>query len=109
MAFDAWLKLDPLHNPSAPGGRGLMPQYKNPLTEKATLLGNQAAGQFVAGVDNRDGAEDYVRTTDILAAVLFLIALGQRFDFRGVRAAVMTVAGVLLVYAAVLMPNYPQA
>ena len=30
----------------------------------------------------------------------------QRFDFRGVRAAVMAVAGVLLVYAAVLMLTY---
>ena len=109
VAFDAWLKLDPLHNPSAPAGPGLMPQYKNPLTEKATVLGDQATEQFTAGVEDRDTAEHYVRITVILAAVLFLIALGQRFDFRGIRAAVMTTAGVLLVYAAVLMITYPRA
>ena len=109
VAFDAWLKLDPLHNPNAPAGPSLMPQYKNPLTEKATVLGNQATGQFVAGVNDRDTAEHYVRITVILAAVLFLIALGQRFDFRGIRISVMTVAGVLLVYAAVLMLTYPRA
>ena len=109
VAFDAWLKLDPLHNPNAPQGPSLMPQYKNPLTEKATMLGSQATKQFTAGADDRDTAEHYVRITVILAAVLFLIALGQRFDFRGVRIAVTTVAGVLLVYAALLMLTYPRA
>ena len=34
--------------------------------------------------------EKYVRVTVILAAVLFLIAIGQRFKIRGVRYAVNT-------------------
>jgi len=33
------------------------------------------------GVESRDRAEHYVRVTVLLAAVLFLIALGQRFKF----------------------------
>jgi hypothetical protein len=44
----------------------------------------------------------------ILAAVLFLIAIGQRFQIRGVRYAVNVVAGVLLVYAMFLFFIYPH-
>jgi hypothetical protein len=33
-AFDEWLKLDPLNNPSAKG-RPYMPGYKNPNLEEA--------------------------------------------------------------------------
>jgi hypothetical protein len=109
VAFDAWLKLDPLHNPKAPPGPRYMPQYKDPLAAKGSELDQQATEAFAAGVDDRASAEHYVRVTVVLAAVLFLIALGQRFDFRGVRIAVISVAGVFLVYAAVLMLTYPHA
>ena len=47
--------------------------------------------------------------TVILAAVLFLIAIGQRFKIRGVRYAVNIVAGVFLVYCAYLIAAYPHA
>ncbi len=109
VAFDAWLKLDPLTNPKAPPGPRFMPQYKDPVAAQGDALDKQATEAFAAGVDNRATAEHYVRVTVVLAAVLFLIALGQRFDFRGVRIAVITVAGVFLVYAAVLMLTYPHA
>jgi hypothetical protein len=45
----------------------------------------------------------------LLSVVLFLIALGQRFKFRGVRVAVLGVAGVILLYTVVLLVNYPRA
>ena len=47
--------------------------------------------------------------TIILAAVLFLVAVGQRFRIKGVRVAVISVAGLLLVYCAVLLAIYPRA
>jgi hypothetical protein len=53
--------------------------------------------------------EDYVRVTVILAAVLFLLAIGQRFRIRGVRLAVTGVAGMFLVYCVVLLISYPHA
>ncbi len=107
-AFDAWVKTDPLTNPDAPHGPSKMPQYVDPLTEQATELGEAAAHAFDLGVDYRSTGEHYVRVTVILAAVLFLIAIGQRFKIRGVRYSVNTVAGIFLVYALTLIATYPH-
>jgi NO-binding membrane sensor protein with MHYT domain len=53
--------------------------------------------------------DKYVRLTVILAAVLFLVAVGQRFKVRRVRLAVLGVAGVFLAYSVVLIAIYPRA
>lgn len=49
-----------------------------------------------------------MRITVILAAVLFLIAVGQRFRIRGVRLAVIAVAAVFLVYGVTLIAGLPR-
>jgi hypothetical protein len=85
-----------------------MPQFQDPLAEKATQLGAEATAAFNEGVQNRDSGEHYVRLTAILAAVLFLVALGQRFKIRGVRYAVNVVAGCFLLYCLVLVITYPH-
>jgi len=48
-----------------------------------------------------------VRLTVILAAVLFLVAIGQRFRIRRVRLAMLGFAAVFLVYAILLLLSYP--
>ena len=108
-AFDAWIKLDPLHDPTAPRGPRFMPEFKDPLAEKATLLGDQATAAFESGATNRETGERYVRLTVILAAVLFLIAVGQRFRVRAVRIGVSATASVFLIYALVLALTYKRA
>lgn len=35
VAFEAWVKLDPLNNPKSPAGPALMPEYHNPRTTPA--------------------------------------------------------------------------
>ena len=107
-AFKAWVALDPLVNPDAPAGPRFMPEYEDPLKEEAAELGKEASHAFDLGVEYRKTGEHYVRVTVILAAVLFLIAIGQRFKIRGVRYAVNIVAGVLLVYAMFLFFIYPH-
>lgn len=86
-----------------------MPRYKDPLAAQARELNPQASESFTAGVESRDRAEHYVRVTVLLAAVLFLIALGQRFTFRVVRFGMLGVAGVFLVYTVILLLTYPRA
>ena len=86
-----------------------MPQYKDPLSDHATALNDEATKAFDEGVSSRDTGEHYVRLTVILAAVLFLIAIGQRFKIRGVRYSVNIVAGVFLVYCIWLIATYPHA
>ena len=107
-AFNAWTRTKPLTNPAAPVGPSQMPQYKDPLAEEAAKLNKEAAHAFNLGVDYRATGEHYVRITVILAAVLFLIALGQRFKIRGVRYAVNIVAGIFLVYSLYLLAIYPH-
>jgi len=109
VAFDAWLKLDPLNKPGAPPGPRYMPEYKDPLAEQAQGLVDQATEAFNEGVHDSGVGEDYVRVTVILAAVLFLLAIGQRFRIRAVRLAVTGVAGAFLVYCVVLLVIYPHA
>ena len=107
-AFKAWVALDPLVNPEAPAGPRFMPEYEDPLSEEADELSKESSHAFDLGVEYRKTGEHYVRVTVILAAVLFLIAIGQRFKIRGVRYSVNTVAGVFLVYAIILIATYPH-
>ena len=109
VAFDAWLAAGGITDPKAPPGPRYMPQYKDPVAAKAAELNNQATKAFGAGVESRDRAEHYVRITVLLAAVLFLIALGQRFTIRNVRRGMLSVAGVFLVYSVILLLTYPRA
>ncbi len=99
--------MDPLINPNAPAGPRFMPEYEDPLSEEAAELSKEASHAFDLGVEYRKTGEHYVRVTVILAAVLFLIAIGQRFKIRGVRYAVNVVAGVLLVYALYPLRHLP--
>ena len=101
VAFDAWIKLDPLHNPTAPPGPAFMPQFRNASAEKATKLDAQATAAFDAGNHERDVGDDYVRITVLLAIVLFLIAMSQRFDIRNVRLGIIGLAMVVLGFSIV--------
>ena len=108
VAFEAWVKTDPIDNTEAPPGPRYMPEYKDPLAEKAALLDEEATKEFEKGVHDREIGESYVRLTVILAAVLFLIAVGQRFKVRVVRIAVNVTASAFLMYAIVLVISYKR-
>ena len=71
-----------------------MPEYRNPDAERAASLNERARSMFEAGTAARETGERYVRQT-----VLFLVAIAQRFRFRGVRIAASVVAGVLMIVA----------
>ncbi len=107
-AFQAWIALDPLENPDAPAGPGLMPEYENTLLQEADHLTEEASHAFEEGVETRETGEHYVRLTVILAAVLFLVAIGQRFTIKRVRHTLMWVAGAFIVYCIVLFATYPH-
>jgi hypothetical protein len=107
-AFEAWLNTNPLTNPSAPGGPGLMPQYRNPNLVAAAELNSRASAIFAQGNTARENSEDYVRDTVLFAAVLFLVAIAQRFKIRNVRIATIAVALVLFVFTAVSVAGLPR-
>lgn len=61
-------------------------------------MNEQANATFEQGTQARSVSDDYVRTTVVLATVLFLLALSQRFLVRQVRVGVLIVAGALMLY-----------
>ena len=92
VAFDAWMATDPLHNPAAPPGPAAMPEYHNANLDKASELDRSAAAAFDRGNHERDISDEYVRATVLLAIVLFLTALSQRFDVVAVRVGILGLA-----------------
>ena len=56
---------------------------------------------------SREQGDDYVRNTVLLATVLFLAALAQRFTVRRVRLALLAVGAVLVLIALYSIFTYP--
>jgi hypothetical protein len=107
-AFDAWLRTEPFSNPSAPPGPSFMPEYKNPQVEHGLEVNKEARQVFEEGTAARHWSDEYVRITVVLATILFLLALSQRFKQRRVRVGVLVPAGGLLVYSLVTLLGHPR-
>jgi hypothetical protein len=108
-AFAAWLRTDPFHNPKAPAGPILMPQYHNAMAAKAQAYDTRATTAFEQGTKARETGDKYLRNTVLLATVLFLTALAQKFKLEGVRIGLAGVSLVLLVIALYFVGTYPRA
>src|SRR6266480_4309844 len=108
-AFAAWLKTDPFHNPKAPAGPILMPQYHNAMAAKAAAYDAQSSHAFEEGTKARERGDNYLRNTVLLATVLFLTALSQKFKVPAVRASLLGVSAVLLAIALYFVVTYPTA
>jgi hypothetical protein len=107
--FAAWLKTDPLHNPKAPAAPLLMPQYHNEAAVQAAAAGARATKAFEDGTKARERGDKYLRNTVLLATVLFLTALAQKFKVQAVRASLLGVSAVLLLIAVYFVVTYPTA
>jgi hypothetical protein len=107
VAFYAWMATDPLHNPHSPPGPTYMPQYKLPEQAKANAFDNAATAKFDAGNHGGLVADNYVRITVFLAAVLFLVGIGSSFKLPGVRYALVIFGSVLLIVSITLILQQP--
>ena len=109
VAFAAWMKLNPLQDPNAPPGPSFMPEYRNARVEAARELSKQARELYERGVATRETGDEYVRITVILATVLLLTALSQRFKVLKPRVGLLVVACVMLVFAIYFIATFPRA
>jgi hypothetical protein len=107
VAFDAWRATDPEHNPGAPAGPTYMPEYQQPDKARGAQLDQQADALNAQGEHSGGVADDYVRITVILAAVLFLVGIGSTFKGRQIRYGLVGVGTVLLAAAVVLIVEQP--
>jgi len=95
-AFTAWLGADPFNNPQAAPGPIFMPEYHNAKHEQFLSLNKQAAVVADQGTKSGETGDQYVRITVLLATVLLITAIGQRFRFKTVRIFFMILACLLL-------------
>jgi hypothetical protein len=108
VAFDAWRATDPEHNANAPAGPFYMPEYRQPQQAKADRLDAQAEAASASGEHSGGVADNYVRITVLLAAVLFLVGIGTTFAMKKIRYGITGVCSLLLVTAVVLILQQPR-
>ena len=107
-AFAAWLGTDPFKNAHAPPGPIFMPEYHNAKHEQFLSLNKQATEIADQGTKSGETGDDYVRITVLLATVLLITAIGQRFRFKTVRIAFMILACLLLCLPLVRLLMLPR-
>jgi hypothetical protein len=95
-AFTAWLGTDPFNNAQAPPGPIFMPDYHNAKHEEFLSLSKDATDTVEQGTKSGETGDQYVRITVLLATVLLITAIGQRFRFKVARVAFMILAWLLL-------------
>ena len=105
-AFAAWLATDPFTSPSAPAGPEA-PQYRPTGAAQAAALDKQADRLYDEGQSAARTGDDYIRTTVILASVLFIVGISSHFSVRSVRLGMVAVGAVLVVLAVAELLTLP--
>jgi hypothetical protein len=106
-AVEAWLKTDPLNNPTAPLGPLVMPEYAQPELGEARRLEDLSAQEFAAARKANETSDSYVLLTVLFASVLFFGGIAGTIDSRRMRIAIVSVALSLFLVISVLLATMP--
>ncbi len=106
-AVEAWLKLDPLNNLSAPTSPFQMPEYAS--REAAEVARQQAAAEeaMKGSREARRFSDNYVLLTVLFASVLFFGGIARAFDSRRLRVALAGVALLLFLCTLAALTTMP--
>ena len=107
VAFAAWMATNPFTNPNAPPGPLFMPQYKVSQDALANQLDAQAAATFDKGQAAKEQGDAYVLNTVFLATVLFLTAIAENFTWNRIRAVILVIGLVMLLFGVYHLIIYP--
>ena len=107
VAFAAWMATNPFTNSNAPPGPLFMPQYKVSQDELANRLDAQATATFAKGQAAKEQGDAYVLNTVFLATVLFLTAISENFTWNSIRAVILAIALVMLLFGIYHLIVYP--
>jgi hypothetical protein len=94
-AVDAWFKLEPLTNPSAPASPLHMPEYVLKDSVEVARLADAASAALQKAREARQYSDNYVLLTVLFATVLFFGGIARAFDSKMLRL-VLVVLAVLL-------------
>jgi hypothetical protein len=108
VAFTAWLATDPFSNPDAPKGPTYMPEYVQPEQAQTTALDNKADDLYAEGQSAAENSDSYIRTTVLLASVLFLVGISGHFRVRAARTGLIVVGAGILITSVVLLATTPR-
>jgi len=84
-----------------------MPQYVIPQETASRTHDAQADAAFNKGADAGATADKYIRATVFLATVLFLVGISGHFRIRVARLGLVSVGGLMLVYALIQLLALP--
>jgi hypothetical protein len=106
-AVDAWLKLDPLHNPAAPPNPFLMAEYQQKELGEVARQEEISAALLAGTRDARRNSDDYVLLTVVFASVLFFGGIARAFDVRSLRISLAALAVLLFAATLVVLTTLP--
>jgi len=95
-AFTVWMMAGPFENADAPPGPIFMPEYRNTKSEEAATLKKGASESLEQGSSAGIAGDQYVRVTVLLATVLLLTVISQRFRITSVRIGLLALAFLLM-------------
>lgn len=108
-AFEAWLKLDPLHNAAVVRTPFELPEYSLPEYRAANEAEAKANAAAEAVQHANDVSGEYVRETLFTAMTLFLGAMAGRFEYRIARWGLLLLATAVLIVGIVTALALPIA
>jgi hypothetical protein len=106
-AVDAWLKLDPLNNPSAPPSPFRMAEYAQVETVEVARQADLANKALAAAAEARRFSDNYVLLTVVFASVLFFGGIARAFDSRPLRTAMAALAVLLFLGTVAVLTTLP--
>ncbi len=75
-----------------------MPEYHNAELEESAKRSDEASEVFERGASARRTSDGYVKVTVLLATVLLLTAISQRFRTESVRIGLAVLAALLVCF-----------
>jgi len=108
IAFKAWLATSPETNADAPPGPTYMDEYDQPDMTVAAEKDVEADALYQEGATAGKNADNYVRTTVLLASVLFLVGISGHFRVPAARYGLIGVGSLLLILAISIILTSPS-
>jgi hypothetical protein len=107
-AFEAWLALKPFSNSNAPKTPFVLSAYRLASQERADTLAAEAEERTLEGQHAGAAGDRYVLAVVLLAAALFLLGVQTRMGEFWLRAAMVSVAGLLILGTLVWILTLPR-
>ena len=107
VAVEAWLKLDPVNDPTAPPSPFRMAEYAQAETAEVARQADLAAKALASAGEARGISDNYVLLTVVFASVLFFGGIARAFNSRPLRTVLAALAVLLFLGTLVALSTMP--